>query len=99
MIRRPPTSTLFPYTTLFRSEGLGELPEPHGHVVGVPGRQLRTFPVSRLCPGLAGVNELVGSFGNVLPLHNRQRAAKLPHGFSQAASLGQLLHGDRKSVV
>src|SRR3712207_7281323 len=25
MIRRPPRSTLFPYTTLFRSEGLGDL--------------------------------------------------------------------------
>src|SRR5256885_7327914 len=25
MIRRPPRSTLFPYTTLFRSRGLGEL--------------------------------------------------------------------------
>ena len=24
MIRRPPRSTLFPYTTLFRSEGRGE---------------------------------------------------------------------------
>src|SRR2546430_11548525 len=30
MIRRPPRSTLFPYTTLFRSHVLGQL---HGHVV------------------------------------------------------------------
>src|SRR3712207_8998260 len=31
MIRRPPRSTLFPYTTLFRSKlgELGELVEPH----------------------------------------------------------------------
>src|SRR5258707_4990344 len=29
MIRRPPRSTLFPYTTLFRSLAPG--PEPHGH--------------------------------------------------------------------
>src|SRR5438477_4486721 len=27
MIRRPPRSTLFPYTTLFRSQGLRRLPE------------------------------------------------------------------------
>src|SRR5260370_22115187 len=27
MIRRPPRSTLFPYTTLFRSAGVGELAE------------------------------------------------------------------------
>src|SRR5687767_15451145 len=32
MIRRPPTSTLFPYTTLFRSDDLLEAP------VGVLGR-------------------------------------------------------------
>src|SRR2546426_3399759 len=31
MIRRPPRSTLFPYTTLFRSRGVRRLPaeEPH----------------------------------------------------------------------
>src|SRR3712207_7430808 len=34
MIRRPPRSTLFPYTTLFRSPGLVEL----GLHVGVVGR-------------------------------------------------------------
>src|SRR3712207_9330398 len=28
MIRRPPRSTLFPYTTLFRSPGLGPPPAP-----------------------------------------------------------------------
>src|SRR3712207_7056371 len=28
MIRRPPRSTLFPYTTLFRSEGAGAHPPP-----------------------------------------------------------------------
>src|SRR2546426_1125717 len=28
MIRRPPRSTLFPYTTLFRSIDVGELPTP-----------------------------------------------------------------------
>src|SRR3712207_7850902 len=28
MIRRPPRSTLFPYTTLFRSDGRGEDPHP-----------------------------------------------------------------------
>src|SRR3712207_8471772 len=34
MIRRPPRSTLFPYTTLFRSEELAQLEE--GLLVGVP---------------------------------------------------------------
>src|SRR5256885_7823881 len=36
MIRRPPRSTLFPYTTLFRS--LGPLVARHGHAdVSLPG--------------------------------------------------------------
>src|SRR5260370_17965146 len=39
MIRRPPRSTLFPYTTLFRSDGggagLGE--EPHARAAGREG--------------------------------------------------------------
>src|SRR3712207_7014961 len=40
MIRRPPRSTLFPYTTLFRSRDLGELHRPQrregllDHLVG-----------------------------------------------------------------
>src|SRR3712207_7470211 len=35
MIRRPPRSTLFPYTTLFRSAGVGRLPVEQGpHEVG-----------------------------------------------------------------
>src|SRR2546422_2002677 len=34
MIRRPPRSTLFPYTTLFRSHEGGR--ERHGHVAGEP---------------------------------------------------------------
>src|SRR3712207_9298078 len=33
MIRRPPRSTLFPYTTLFRSQG-GEIGRRHFQIVG-----------------------------------------------------------------
>src|SRR2546422_2094268 len=29
MIRRPPRSTLFPYTTLFRSRAIAPVPAPH----------------------------------------------------------------------
>src|SRR5256885_9740293 len=34
MIRRPPRSTLFPYTTLFRSRSVGEMPVADGASVG-----------------------------------------------------------------
>src|SRR2546422_3512185 len=33
MIRRPPRSTLFPYTTLFRSRGRNRGRAPHGRVL------------------------------------------------------------------
>src|SRR3712207_8975273 len=35
MIRRPPRSTLFPYTTLFRSDGGGLVLERAGHLDGL----------------------------------------------------------------
>src|SRR2546430_11102790 len=38
MIRRPPRSTLFPYTTLFRSIGTGWNPDEF-EAVGVPSRE------------------------------------------------------------
>src|SRR2546430_16888139 len=42
MIRRPPRSTLFPYTTLFRSELLGGLTDGHRAADDVaPGRLQR----------------------------------------------------------
>src|SRR2546426_7592430 len=37
MIRRPPRSTLFPYTTLFRSCGLGSRPAPGLSLRGAGG--------------------------------------------------------------
>src|SRR5688572_32232593 len=37
MIRRPPRSTLFPYTTLFRSEPSGHVAEGLEHAVHVRG--------------------------------------------------------------
>src|SRR2546426_6632488 len=47
MIRRPPRSTLFPYTTLFRSL-FREFPQPMGSPTGRPcaGRRIRSWPSS-----------------------------------------------------
>src|SRR5256886_17367652 len=54
MIRRPPRSTLFPYTTLFRSRGAGALAQDRGHAfrlsgahrMGNAGRHTRTGGMS-----------------------------------------------------
>src|SRR3712207_7878235 len=47
MIRRPPRSTLFPYTTLFRSGELGRL-RGVAHVRGLAGQRLRPERVLRV---------------------------------------------------
>src|SRR3712207_9382916 len=69
MIRRPPRSTLFPYTTLFRSSGLGcptwprctdesfvATPELAGHGAIEFGNRLLTFVLRRVrLPPASGV--------------------------------------------
>src|SRR3712207_6982219 len=44
MIRRPPRSTLFPYTTLFRSHACGACPGPHCSC------QVKALPWARASP-------------------------------------------------
>src|SRR5436309_7599670 len=53
MIRPPPRSTLFPYTTLFRSVDFDPLPSdpPHKSLLRyAPGRELRPRLQCILCP-------------------------------------------------
>src|SRR3712207_9014665 len=57
MIRRPPRSTLFPYTTLFRSPGKG-LPAMFANDPGTRGR--RRGVVLILILGMLGLLALVG---------------------------------------
>src|SRR3712207_9438398 len=52
MIRRPPRSTLFPYTTLFRSAPPKSETSSTTSRGGVPAQKLG-FPVSRMVPGPA----------------------------------------------
>src|SRR3712207_7013963 len=47
MIRRPPRSTLFPYTTLFRSHDRVGAERPVGDVPGVPDLPGRVAPHGR----------------------------------------------------
>src|SRR3712207_8361286 len=80
MIRRPPRSTLFPYTTLFRSSGPGDLREDREpdaserrgrdlrlHAVRsapVPG-EVRRYPQHRLSPGDRKSTRLNSSHANI----------------------------------
>src|SRR5258707_7564046 len=51
MIRRPPRSTLFPYTTLFRSPAAGKSAEPPGQHSRLAGRVKALTSSARRSPG------------------------------------------------
>src|SRR5258708_12445228 len=50
MIRRPPRSTLFPYTTLFRSRDFPAITDATDRPVGSPGRVLNDVVVRDAVP-------------------------------------------------
>src|SRR5256885_3684935 len=52
MIRRPPRSTLFPYTTLFRSGTAGVCDELAGLAIGFIGRHAGSGRTQGLHPGI-----------------------------------------------
>src|SRR5256885_7136699 len=66
MIRRPPRSTLFPYTTLFRSQGAGAAAPGHPGTHG-PAHQCRRRPDGPL----RGQLELAHGGGAVLVRRQR----------------------------
>src|SRR5437588_6247243 len=73
MVRRPPRSTLFPYTTLFRSHHGGALPAAVGAGAGRGvGAVRRGRPADRGAAGRAPVREL--------PRHSDGRSAHPPRG-------------------
>src|SRR3712207_9012923 len=77
MIRRPPRSTLFPYTTLFRSPGQGEQRRNRGRgqrpLPPVPGRRRADEPAGRhRLPVLARVATDLRSEEHTSELQSRQ---------------------------
>src|SRR3712207_9402413 len=79
MIRRPPRSTLFPYTTLFRSQltGVGELHQPL--VRHRPPEEVRQAVGQGMVVQLAGRFDVVEEIGRaeggaVGPAHRRLEA-------------------------
>src|SRR2546426_11588288 len=89
MIRRPPRSTLFPYTTLFRS-----LRVPLERVAVDPARAVREVRLTR------GVNRLFRDSGfGIRDSGRRNSYSRTPNPEPRApALLRRLGRGDRKST-
>src|SRR2546422_10914589 len=97
MIRRPPRSTLFPYTTLFRSDGAEHLApavaqrhrEHRACAIAVHGVEMTVEPVRPLGWNLVHVGEVHDAAGERdvagdARLHERERLGREP-----AARLGR----------
>src|SRR4051812_49716584 len=83
MIRPPPRSTLFPYTTLFRSQRLRRHPllhpqplQGHGADRQSPPTQARLL-AQRLAGPLAGRVQLRSKGGNVSALRSEEHTSEL----------------------
>src|SRR2546422_7679844 len=70
MIRRPPRSTLFPYTTLFRSL-VAKLVSPSGEVVGVE-RDARSIARARARVSEAGLHNVTFTQSDVSQIPDRK---------------------------
>src|SRR2546427_11870866 len=102
MIRRPPRSTLFPYTTLFRSHGPnGEhLDGPATQVQGSSAPRLETRSESFEMVGRLSVSEFsmfINRYETNEPVLNAQ--VELELGNLKATAPFHADQGDRKSVV
>src|SRR2546425_6612940 len=82
MIRRPPRSTLFPYTTLFRSEPAARRDRAVGS--DDAGDQVRTHPLRVHDPAALGVAPRQGQQG-------RERVARSEEHTSELQSLAYLV--------
>src|SRR3712207_7254109 len=69
MIRRPPRSTLFPYTTLFRSRTAGRTGEPVHRLHD--GQRLRIDDVERAVVEPLAVRDVIDRGGDVIDRHDR----------------------------
>src|SRR5260370_33819684 len=99
MIRRPPRSTLFPYTTLFRSPTpvaptLPEVPTDHGVYSAVPlggtqpeeiDRVLPRYPMAARQAGVQGPVVLRGIVRRDGAIDNVEGIKDLPYSLGDAA--------------
>src|SRR5690554_7830939 len=109
MIRRPPRSTLFPYTTLFRSKnaslgskGVGNAWSSH-YVHAKTEDWPLVYAEPKLEGGFASLDGPLGLYGLVDNLAHLQRLLELGINTLQwrvkAPSAGYIKDTDRKSVV
>src|SRR2546430_3124093 len=102
MIRRPPRSTLFPYTTLFRSGGTGtadhadpgNLTQPRGDLFGDAIREILDRKSTRLNSSHSQISYAVFCLKKKKKIKLRQRALQSFRGSRCRTQLIIILHAD-----
>src|SRR5258708_24412561 len=89
MIRRPPRSTLFPYTTLFRSTGAERMPHDLSHLGFLAGQIGRLITISTT-PVIAGDSFEMDAVGAL-------RLSPLRRGLAIDSTVERRRAPDRKS--
>src|SRR3712207_9152798 len=103
MIRRPPRSTLFPYTTLFRSALRRERVEFHGETIDLP---LPDGPGKALKLTISPAQDRIPIYIAAIGPKNTALSAEIADGWipflfspEHIGEFRPLLEEDRKSVV
>src|SRR5688572_32763699 len=91
MIRRPPRSTLFPYTTLFRSKLSECRPRPHSRQRPRRSGGTAMLPISRLTTDAGNVSRCCA-----LPLRSEEHTSELQ---SQSNLVCRLLLEKKKQQI
>src|SRR5260370_17883107 len=103
MIRRPPRSTLFPYTTLFRSkQELFGIANPLGQRITIGGSRFRVIGVMESKGQFLGMDlddTIVIPVARGLELFNREGLTGFHVVYDPQVPVGQVVEGVRKAIV
>src|SRR3712207_8784 len=96
MIRRPPRSTLFPYTTLFRSNAEGE-----GDANIIVGHRNKIISEKHPVHGSLGSSSVIGGLNNLKGWHNYVQGEQNEIDGSYNTSMGSYakIHGEKNFTI
>src|SRR5256885_5725159 len=97
MIRRPPRSTLFPYTTLFRSVRIGGIEEAQTMIIAIEEQVGEAFNAEGSLVGMMTAADGSGAHGEAAGLRSEEHMSELQSPCNLVCRL--LLEKKKKSTA